>query len=81
MPCAINHSHPAATDFFQNTIAPQLPITIWNVDSAGNYTTSAVGLVTGSSSAVQLLEAGFNQDLNHDGLVSSLALAYDGWHL
>src|SRR5713101_8401915 len=33
MPCAINHSHAAATDFFQNTIAPQLPITIWYVDS------------------------------------------------
>jgi len=27
--------------------------TIWNVDGAGNYTTHAAGLVTGSSSAIQ----------------------------
>ena len=33
MSCAINHSHSAATDFFQNAVAAQLPITIWNVDS------------------------------------------------
>ena len=33
MSCAINHSHSAATDFFQNPVAAQLPITIWNVDS------------------------------------------------
>jgi hypothetical protein len=32
VPGAINDPHAAATNFFQNTIAAQLPVTVANVD-------------------------------------------------
>jgi hypothetical protein len=42
--------------------------TVWNTDSSGNYQ-STIGVVSGSSSALQLLEPSFHQDLNGDGVI------------
>ena len=41
--------------------------TVWNVDSNGNYTGNATGVVSGSEHAFQSLETTFQQDLNADG--------------
>ncbi len=43
--------------------------TVWRADSGGNYASSLVGLVSGGSYALQLLEAQFAQDLNRDGTI------------
>jgi serralysin len=43
--------------------------TVWNTDGAGNYVSNAIGVVSGGSWALENLEAGFNQDLNGDGVV------------
>ncbi|WP_240535701.1 S8 family serine peptidase [Bradyrhizobium sp. STM 3809] len=43
--------------------------TVWNTDSTGNYTSNAIGAVSGSSSALELLESNFQQDLNGDGTI------------
>ena len=40
---------------------------VWNVDSNGNYTGNATGVVSGSEYAFQSLETAFQQDLNADG--------------
>jgi endoglucanase len=40
---------------------------VWNTDSSGNYHSSITGVVSGSDYALQSLETGFHQDLNHDG--------------
>jgi 20S proteasome alpha/beta subunit len=45
--------------------------TVWNTDSSGNYQ-STIGVVSGSSSALQLLEPSFHQDLNGDGVIGAL---------
>lgn len=44
---------------------------IWYVDSAGNYTGLATGLVSGSSAALEAQESVFNEDLNGDGTVGT----------
>ncbi|WP_439361155.1 M10 family metallopeptidase C-terminal domain-containing protein [Bradyrhizobium sp. DASA03007] len=43
--------------------------TIWNTDSFGNYLGNPTGIVLGTSSALESLEASFHQDLNGDGVL------------
>jgi len=44
--------------------------TVWNTDNNGNVISNAVGgAVSGSSSALQGIEASFHQDLNGDGII------------
>src|SRR5439155_1067754 len=44
--------------------------TVWNTDSNGNVISNGVGgIVSGSSSALQGIEASFHQDLNGDGTI------------
>jgi serralysin len=43
--------------------------TVWSTDSNGNYTGNIIGVVAGSNSALQSLEATFHQDLNGDGVI------------
>src|SRR5205823_6120492 len=44
--------------------------TVWNTDSNGNVISNGVGgIVSGSSSALQGIEASFHQDLNGDGII------------
>ena len=43
--------------------------TAWNTDNNGNYVSNAVGVVPGTSSALESLETSFNQDLNKDGYI------------
>jgi serralysin len=43
--------------------------TAWSVNSNGAYTGSIIGVVSGSSSALENLETTFNQDLNLDAAV------------
>jgi endoglucanase len=47
--------------------------TVWNIDSNGNFG-SNIGTVSGSSYALESLEASFHQDLNGDGVIG-LAVA------
>jgi 20S proteasome alpha/beta subunit len=42
---------------------------IWNTDSSGRFVSSAIGVVSGSSAALELLEPSFHQDLNGDGVI------------
>ena len=43
--------------------------TVWNTDSNGNYISSAIGAVSGTSAALESLETSFHQDLNGDGVI------------
>jgi aryl-phospho-beta-D-glucosidase BglC (GH1 family)/20S proteasome alpha/beta subunit len=43
--------------------------TVWNTDSNGNYISSIVSLVLGSSPVLESLETTFQQDLNGDGII------------
>jgi len=43
--------------------------TVWATDGSGNYSSSLLGVVSGSSTALQSIETGFHQDLNGDGLI------------
>jgi tryptophan-rich protein/subtilase family protein/Big-like domain-containing protein len=40
---------------------------IWNADGNGNYTSTALGPVSGTSTGLEALEPSFNADLNGDG--------------
>jgi serralysin len=42
--------------------------TVWNTDSSGNFL-SNIGLVSGTSSALESLEPSFQEDLNGDGVI------------
>jgi serralysin len=42
--------------------------TVWSTDSSGNYI-SNIGVVSGTSSALEALETSFHQDLNGDGVI------------
>ena len=42
--------------------------TVWNTDNNGNYI-SNIGVVSGSSMALESLESSFHQDLNGDGQI------------
>lgn len=44
--------------------------TVWSTDSSGNYIANIVGVVPGSSSALQALESVFHQDINGDGIAA-----------
>src|ERR1035441_8863711 len=41
--------------------------TVWNTDSHGNYVSRPFGIVSGTSTALEAIEASFHQDLNGDG--------------
>src|SRR2546423_1100176 len=43
--------------------------TVWNTDANGNDTINTIGTVSGSSTGLELLEPGFHQDLNGDGVI------------
>ena len=43
--------------------------TVWNTDSSGNYISNIVGVVSGTSTALESLETTFHQDLNGDGMI------------
>ena len=43
--------------------------TVWNTDSNGNYTSNVIGVVSGTSYALELIETTFDQDLNGDGTI------------
>ena len=43
--------------------------TVWNTDSSGNYISNIIGVVSGSSTALESLETTFHQDLNGDGTI------------
>jgi hypothetical protein len=43
--------------------------TVWNTDKNGTNLSSPIGIVSGSSMALQALEPSFQQDLNGDGLI------------
>ena len=43
--------------------------TVWNTDSSGNYVSNIVGVVSGTSTALESLETTFHQDLNGDGMI------------
>ena len=45
--------------------------TVWNTDSSGNYITTVVDAVSGTSSALESFEPVFHQDLNSDGLIGN----------
>jgi serralysin len=47
--------------------------TVWNTDNNGNYISNAIGVVSGSSNALQSLEPSFQQDLNGDGVIGAPA--------
>lgn len=42
---------------------------VWNVNSAGNFTSLQTGIVTSTASQLEALETVFNQDLNGDGTI------------
>ncbi|MGY3451112.1 NF038122 family metalloprotease [Bradyrhizobium sp. USDA 4353] len=43
--------------------------TMWNADSNGNYISDPIGVVSGTSATLELLEAGLHQDFNGDGVI------------
>ena len=43
--------------------------TVWNTDSSGNYISNIIGVVSGTSTALESLETSFHQDLNGDGVI------------
>ena len=46
--------------------------TVWNTDSNGNYITSPIGNVLGTSTALEAYETILHQDLNGDGVIGVL---------
>ena len=44
--------------------------TVWNTDSSGNFISDTIGVVSGTSAALESLETSFHQDLNGDGVIS-----------
>jgi hypothetical protein len=45
--------------------------TVWDTNSNGTNASSPIGIVSGSSTALEALEPSFQQDLNSDGLIGS----------
>src|SRR6202043_3826109 len=43
--------------------------TVWSTDSSGNYLSNLIGVVSGTTTALESIETTFNQDLNGDGVV------------
>ena len=46
---------------------------VWNADSNGNYVSNAVLPTSGGSSALELIETSFHQDLNGDGVIGPVS--------
>lgn len=44
---------------------------VWSVDTNGNYVSNLTGMVSGTSYALESLEATFHQDLNSDGTIGA----------
>ena len=42
---------------------------VWNTDSSGNYVSTPINCVSGTSVALQSIETSFHQDLNGDGII------------
>ena len=55
--------------------------TVWNTDSSGNYTSNAIGAVSGKSYELESLETSFHQDLNGDGVVGIVASTIESFGL
>src|SRR5205085_1897305 len=55
--------------------------TVWNTDANGTNLSSPIGIVSGSSAALEALEASFRQDLNGDGVIGTLIEAYGSTRL
>jgi serralysin len=53
--------------------------TVWNTDSSGNYSSNAIGVVSGSDYALRSLESSFHQDLNGDGVIGAAQLVQGKW--
>ena len=47
---------------------------VWNTDNNGNYLSNTLTSVSGTSAALQSIEASFHQDLNGDGTIGPPAL-------
>ena len=47
---------------------------VWNTDSNGNYVSTPINCVSGTSAALQSIEASFHQDLNGDGVITTTVL-------
>ena len=47
--------------------------TVWSTDSNGNYLSNAIGVVSGTSTALETLENTFQQDINGDGVIGIYA--------
>jgi hypothetical protein len=47
--------------------------TVWSTDSNGNYTSNILGVVSGTSTALETYENTFQQDLNGDGVIGIYA--------
>jgi hypothetical protein len=45
--------------------------TVWNTDSSGNFVSNMIGVVSGTSAALESLETSFHQDLNNDGQLAA----------
>ena len=43
--------------------------TVWNTDSSGNFVSDTIGGVPANSTALELLEPSFHQDINGDGFI------------
>jgi 20S proteasome alpha/beta subunit len=54
--------------------------TVWSTDSSGNYLSNIIGVVSGSSLALETLETTFHQDLNGDGTIgpTTVVIQTDG---
>ena len=52
--------------------------TVWNVNSSGAYVSNVFDAVAGNSSALESIEATFNQDLNKDGQIDAYVIQTDG---
>jgi len=42
---------------------------VWDTDSSGNYVSASLSNVSGTSAALESIEASFNDDLNGDGII------------
>jgi serralysin len=51
--------------------------TIWNADNNGDYVSSLVGVVSGSSPAFEIFETSFQQDLNGDSSIGVSAASVE----
>ena len=47
---------------------------VWNTDSNGNFLSVAVGVVSGTTAALESFETSFQQDLNGDGTIGVLSV-------